>query len=639
MLAIKNKISLPYTLYTAIVFVAFGVIQFFIPQSPGLYTLPIQVAPLVAATFLTILLKLVLKNKVKPYLFIYSILSFLFLSFDYLNLSHAGLVSLAATIGPIGLYWVVLFARWNYRCLKQTQCRTALLLSSFALGTFAFAFPPLPLGPAALILLVPWFIVMNRYKVNDVLFATFWASMLYNCINYYWIYNVMNVGGTIILFGLFLLIAYFSVYNVLAAFVYTKIKEIKIKGRAYLLLLYPLFYAGLEMTRTRGDFAFPWSHVGYVFGNQLELLQMLPYIGIFGYTMIVIGSNMIVAKSMEFSGIKAKWPALAPLAIFTILLVQGSYTLAQPEAEPFKITEENSPSIAMVQPSIKQGEKWSKARFDSITTKTFGMVMDSVEKGTNLTILAETAIPDHIRRQPDAIKQLQQMAHIKDSYILTGALDYKKVSNDRNNPRRYEIYNASFLFTPNDYTFPRRYIKKHLVPFSERIPFDDVFPILNYVDFGEGDFVPGKKTPVYKPYQWTPYICYDAIFGDLVREAIRKGSRLMVVITNDGWFGRSTAAAQHMNLVRYRAIENGIPVARLANSGISGFIDQYGHYDQLTQLFTDRVIKRVMPLKTRTTLYQKIGDGFETFLLYFFAAYLLVALFGQKIKEALKGHL
>ena len=136
----------------------------------------------------------------------------------------------------------------------------------------------------------------------------------------------------------------------------------------------------------------------------------------------------------------------------------------------------------------------------------------------------------------------------------------------------------------------------------------------------------GKETPVYEPFLWTPYICYDAIFGDLVREAIREGSRLMVNITNDGWFGRSTAPYQHLNLIRYRAIENGMPVARLANSGISAFIDQYGHFDKNTEIFTDRVVQRKVPLKTRDTLYSHIGDTVEISLLLFFAVYLLTAL-------------
>ncbi|MBO7513196.1 MAG: apolipoprotein N-acyltransferase [Fibrobacter sp.] len=529
----------------------------------------------------------------------------------------------------MGLFWIILFARWNFRHIKTKESRTALILSCIAWGLYALAYPPMPLGPAALLILVPWFIVLSRFSRGQALFATFWSGMLYNSINYYWIYNVMHVETApsgLILFGLFLLIAFFSAYNTLAGFVYTLAKNAPTKIRPILLVLYPVFYAGLEMTRTYGDFAFPWSHLGYVFGNSLELLQMLSYIGIFGYTILVIASNQAVAHALcKVQDIKKAIPVLAvPVSIFVLLLVHGSIVLSNPEAKPFYNAEaEGNPSIALIQPSIEQGAKWSKERFDNIVNKTLGMVNDSVKEHADIIVLAETAIPDHIRRQPGVIERFHEVADHKNAQLLTGALDYRR--NPRGSIRKFDVYNASFLFTPGDFHFPKRYIKKHLVPFSERIPFDEIFPILNYVDLGEGDFVAGKETPVYEPFLWTPYICYDAIFGDLVREAIREGSRLMVNITNDGWFGRSTAPYQHLNLIRYRAIENGMPVARLANSGVSAFIDQYGHYDGNTEIFTDRVVQRKVPLKTRDTLYSHIGDIVEKFLLLFFAVYLLAA--------------
>lgn len=633
---VKYIKSLPkiYWIFFAVIFIA-EVAQFCMrPDAPGLYSMNMQYIPFFLS--LPFLFAKRIRSNFKRFIYTYSGLSFAFLAFDYLSMEHAGLAQITTTFCPVGLYWIVLFAIWNYKEFKQKESRTALALSAIAWTAIAFAFPPLPLGPASLLLLVPWFIVLNKWKRDSIVFATFWSGIIYNTINYYWIYNVMNVETApsgLICFGVFLLIAYFSAYNVLAAVAYSFARDFKIKGRSLLLILYPMFYAGLEMTRTRGDFSFPWSHLGYVFGNHLELLQMLSIIGIFGYTILIIASNQIVAQAITKYGFKKKWPFAVPAAIFALLLIHGSCVLSAPEAAPFyNDGAAENPKISMVQPSIAQGNKWNKERFDSTITKTFNMALDSSAKDVNLIVLAETAVPDHIRRQPKIIRRLHQMALQTNASILTGALDYKRVSNDIKNPRRFEIYNAAFLFNPDSNSlFPERYIKKHLVPFSERIPFDEVFPILNYVDLGEGDFVPGKETPVYGPYKWTPFICYDAIFGDLVREAIREGSRLMVNITNDGWFGRSTAPYQHLNLVRYRAIENAYPAARLANSGVSAFIDQYGHYDMNTEIFTDRVIQRKVPLKTRDTLYSKIGDSVETFLLWFFLVYLLLALFGKKI--------
>ena len=631
-----NKIkTLPkiYWIYVAVLFVAEVIVFSLRPDKPGLYTQALQVLPL-AVTVPFLFFKDTRKN-FKRTLFTFAIVSFAFLALDYnigdLNkIGHAGLIQLILTACPIGIFWIILFARWNYKHIKTRESRTALFLSCFAWGLFALAYPPMPLGPAALLLLVPWFIVLNRFSRGQAMFATFWSGMLYNTINYYWIYNVMHVETApsgLILLGLFLLIAFFSAYNTLAGFVYTLAKEAPAKIRTALLILFPVFYAGLEMTRTYGDFAFPWSHLGYVFGNSLELLQMLPYIGIFGYTILVIASNQAVAQTLcKVQDIKKAIPILAvPLSIFVVLLIQGSIVLSKAEAQPFYNADaEGNPSIALVQPSIAQGAKWSKERFDNIVNKTLGMVNDSIKEHADLIVLAETAIPDHIRRQPGVIERLHEVADHKQAQLLVGALDYRR--NPRGSIRKFDVYNASFLFTPDDFHFPKRYIKKHLVPFSERIPFDEIFPILNYVDLGEGDFVAGKETPVYQPFLWTPYICYDAIFGDLVREAIREGSRLMVNITNDGWFGRSTAPYQHLNLIRYRAIENGMPVARLANSGVSAFIDQYGHYDGNTEIFTDRVVQRKVPLKTRDTLYSRIGDTVEISLLFLFAVYLIATL-------------
>ena len=623
---IKN-LPKAYWIFLGLLFVAELGIYLIIPDMPGLYTWKAQYIPFIVAV-----LFLFVRNARKPFnrfIYSYATFAFLFLALDYLIAGHAGLIQISVTFIPLGLYLLYRFGIWNFKKLREKDSRTALLLSTIAWGAMALAFPPLPLGPAALLLLVPWFIALNHYNRGSAIFATFWASMVYNGINYYWIFNVMNVEtapSAIIFLGVVLLVAFFSAYSVVAAFVYTLVKDIRIKGYRIFWVLYPVFYAGLEMTRTRGDFAFPWSHLGYVFGNYLELLQALSFVGIFGYTFLIVMSNMLVADALDHSGIKSKWPFVLPALILATLFVQGKITLSSLDAIPFHGSAgPDTPQIAMVQPCIKQGEKWSKERYDRIIDKTLNMVHDSVERGTDLIILAETAIPDHIRRQPATIDRMHRVSNRMNASILVGALDFKR-NKEPDAVRRYEIYNAAFLFTPGDKHFPQRYIKKHLVPFSERIPFDDIFPILNYVDLGEGDFVPGKETPVYEPFLWTPFICYDAIFGDLVREAIRAGSKFMVNITNDGWFGRSTAPYQHMNLVRYRAIENGFPVARLANSGVSVFIDQYGHMDQNTPIFEDAVIQRKMQLKSRETLYQNIGDKVEDALLYFFGIYLMATI-------------
>ena len=272
-----------YWIFLGLLLLAELGIYLVIPDNPGLYTWKPQFIPfIVALPFLFV------KNARKPFnrfVYSYASLAFLFLALDYLVSGHAGLVQISVTFIPLGLYLLFRFGLWNFKRLREKDSRTALFLSTIAWGAMALAFPPLPLGPAALLLLVPWFLVMNRYSRSSAIFATFWSGMVYNGINYYWIFNVMNVEtapSAIIFLVVVLLVAFFSAYSVVAAFVYTLVKDIKIKGLRIFWILYPVFYAALEMTRTRGDFAFPWSHLGYTFGNYLELLQALSIIGIFG---------------------------------------------------------------------------------------------------------------------------------------------------------------------------------------------------------------------------------------------------------------------------------------------------------------------------------------------------------------------
>lgn len=592
------------------------------PDLEGIYSFKAQLVPFLCA--IPFLFSRTFRLHFSKMLYGYCGLGFLSIALDYTLRSHVGLIQLVTVFGPLALYGLFRFAVWNVHRCKEKESLYALALSSIGWGFYALAFPPLPLGPGALVFLVPWFIILLRSNMQTALFASFWSGFLYNVINYYWIYNVMNVGpAVLIMIGLVLLISYFSVYNTIAAAIFIKARDVKIKDVPVLLILFPLFYAGLEMTRSIGDFSFPWSHLGYALGNQLPLLQALSLIGIFGYTALIIASNLAVAEAFVN---RKKLLFATPILIFASLWGYGTYVLSKPEAAPFYMTSEaEAPKVAIIQPNIQQTNKWSKAYYDSVVLKTWQITNDSLdwESGDlDLVVLPETAIPDFLRLRSREKNWIRNRIQNTKTSLFIGALDYDRKGKP---PRPVNLYNSGFLFRPDEKNYTR-YIKTHLVPFSERLPFDDVFPILNYVDVGQGNFVPGKNRPVFEPFSWSPFICYETIYGAEARRSIREGSRLMVDITNDGWFGKSTAAAQHLNQLRYRAIENGYPIVRCTNTGISAFVDQYGYEDLNTELFTERVITRRIPLRTRDTLYFHIGDAVEYGLLGFFFAY-LAALF------------
>jgi apolipoprotein N-acyltransferase len=271
--------------------------------------------------------------------------------------------------------------------------------------------------------------------------------------------------------------------------------------------------------------------------------------------------------------------------------------------------------VAVVQPSIQQTKKWSREYFDSVMTQTWNL-FDTLEPGSaELILFPETAIPDFIGTRFAESEFLENYAQKNNSAIVVGALNRAWNQTSQKKRRKYNVYNSAFLFGFGEPA--AEYRKRHLVPFSEKVPFDNIFPIVNYVDLGGGEFSPGYSISIWQPGNFSPLICYEAIYGSILRETKRKGAKFIANITNDGWFHKSIAPYQHFNLVRSHAVENGIGVVRAANTGISAFILPNGRVLEKTELFEQRIIIQNIPLETYFTIYSEIGDYIELVLFGF----------------------
>jgi apolipoprotein N-acyltransferase len=315
---------------------------------------------------------------------------------------------------------------------------------------------------------------------------------------------------------------------------------------------------------------------------------------------------------------KKKKLGLAPLALAIIFYIGGNGVLADE-----KKTDSNDLKVAVVQPSIHQTKKWSREYFDSVITQTWNLFETLDPKGVDLILFPETAIPDFVNARFAETEFLENYAQKNNSAIVIGALN-RIWNQDSKRKKKFSIYNSAFLFGFGE---PRlEYRKMHLVPFSEKVPFDNIFPVVNYVDLGGGDFSPGDSLSIWQPGDFSPLICYEAIYGNILRDAKRKGAKFIANITNDGWFYRSIAPYQHFNLVRAHAIENGIGVVRAANTGISAFILPNGKILEKTELFEQRIIVQNIPLETHFTLYSAIGDYIELILFAFSLIMVIVAI-------------
>jgi apolipoprotein N-acyltransferase len=513
------------------------------------------------------------------------------------------------------------------RCFRDIRRGPLLVILASSLA-WALCYPPFPLGPVAFVVLAPLFVATAALDGRRAFWYNFAGGIAYNTVMYWWIYNVVKVGPALVIaLGLVVLILFLSLFNGLLGWLFRFLA-----GRRYGLLAFPFLWAGLEVARTRGDMSFPWNNLGYALGHWPSLIQAASFLGTFGLSLAMVACSCLAYAAWTRTGRARLLLAAAAAGIPLLMAAQGSLSLAVPEPKDPRTLD-----ITLVQPSIPQTDKWDERYFQEVMEKTWSTMERGAGAdpptlaGSALVVLPETAIPDFLRSRGDVYERFRRLARENRTDILVGALDF--VPDDKPY-RAHRFYNSAFLFAgsggdgaaPGDSV--RQYSKLRLVPFSERLPFDDVFPIINYVNLGEGDFSPGEDFAIWnrQGVDYAPSICYEIIYPEFVRGAKRRGASLLVNITNDGWFGRSNAPYQHANITRFRAIETGMPIARCSNAGISVFYDYKGRVVGKTRLFEQTVLRRRLPLTSRDTWYYRHGDAVEAALGWGFGLGLAVCL-------------
>jgi len=259
--------------------------------------------------------------------------------------------------------------------------------------------------------------------------------------------------------------------------------------------------------------------------------------------------------------------------------------------------------VSIVQGNIDQDVKWDPA-FQTDTTRKYLALSRRVGKEpSNLVVWPETATPFAYGYHPRLTGLVRRGIIDIGRNFLFGSLSFRLADG------RVEHYNSAYLIDRTG-TAVDRYDKAHLVPFGEYVPLGKWFPFLGKIVAQVGDFTPGErgKTIRWGKYRLGVLICYEGIFPDLARHMVRNGSSCLVNITNDAWYGRTSAPYQHFSIAVFRAIENRRSLVRSANTGISGFVDPVGRILASTDLFVDDVLTRRVPLIDGITLYTRFGD-------------------------------
>jgi apolipoprotein N-acyltransferase len=283
-------------------------------------------------------------------------------------------------------------------------------------------------------------------------------------------------------------------------------------------------------------------------------------------------------------------------------------------------------NVAVIQPNIPQRIKWDDHYGREILKKTFALNAAATQDSTDLVVWPETAIPYYIDESHTfSLDEMGQLPPAK-ARFLAGLLD---TSTDSEGTTRF--YNAAAMFDSRG-TMLQRYKKIYLVPATEKYPFRSILgftrPFFNIQDIRYGAMDSGYDPTVFTlpgGAKFSVMICYESAFPQLSREFRLRGANFLVNITNDAWFGRSFAPYQHASFLVFRAIENRTAIVRCGNTGISGFLDPLGRWQQKTSLFTEAVIAESIPLTERLTFYTRFGDLIVYISYGVLGVYLLIA--------------
>lgn len=366
----------------------------------------------------------------------------------------------------------------------------------------------------------------------------------------------------------------------------------------------PLVWPVLEFLRSRSQIAFPWNLIGSSMTPYVPFIQPAALGGVFLVSAWVVLVNLLLYRLL--SALARPRPVRLRAAAGDLLFLALAF--AAPLVWSLFHVRPLEPwfTAAIVQPNVSPLEKGDWNSRNQLLADLVQLTRAGATRGGRLVIYPETATLVDVTHSTTMGPALKRLADTLDVEILTGTPLY--------DDWRRTWHNGTVLVQPGADSISQRYYKLRLVPFSEKIPFVDEFPLLRRLigtaDMGNWDR--GWFHTVFRSRlgRFSSLICYEAIFPDLTREFARRGAELLVVVTNDGWFGRLPGAHQHAELAIMRTVETGLPMVRSANNGISFIVDPYGRVRQKTPLFVQGVLVGEVPRPAGPTPYVRFGDWF-----------------------------
>ena len=497
------------------------------------------------------------------------------------------------------------------------------LLLSFLSGILLIlSFPRYDLEFLAWFALVPLFYSIDGKRLYHSFILGFLTGLVAFLGILYWILVAVHTYGNVplILSGsiLLLLVAYLSlfigVFTCLTRF-------IQIRSGLRAVLFSPVLWVALEYLRSFLLTGFPWANLGYSQYLNLPFIQVADVAGVYGPSFVLLLVNATLFWVLRSSSRKT-FPFRETVLTVVVLLSCVIYGYLKMGAVDRKTVRNPPLKVGLVQGNIDQSIKWDES-FQRDTLRIYERLSYKVaQEKPDLIIWPETATPFFFQEAKEYQPLILNIPKKTNAYLLFGAPSFKihqgKVSH----------YNSAYLVSPSGEE-AGRYDKIHLVPFGEYVPLQDLLFFIGSLGEGIGDFRSGKEVLTFSLPQgrFGVLICFEIIFPDLCRRFVKKGANFLVTITNDAWFGRTSAPYQHFSMVAFRAVENRVFVARAANTGITGFIDPKGKILREGAIFAEEAMNETIRLSSQKTFYTLYGDVFAWICSVFSLLLLARALF------------
>lgn len=508
----------------------------------------------------------------------------------------------------------------HFSLKMEAMKKRDILLSLLSGILLILSFPNIDLEFLAWFALVPLFYSIEGKGLGN----SFKLGLLTGLISFlgilYWIIVAVHTYGNVPLiisgFILLLLVVYLSLY--MGAFTYLT-RLIQIRLGLQIIVFAPFLWVALEYLRSFLLTGFPWANLGYSQYLNLPFIQMADITGAYGLSFVIVSVNTTLFQVVR-QWKKKTFPLGEVLITAFVLLGFLVYGYVKMEATGRKMIQNPPVKVGLVQGNIDQSIKWDES-FQKETLKIYEKLSLRVsEEKPDLIIWPETATPFFFQDAKEYQPFVLEIPRKTGAFLLFGTPSYKIERG------KVHHYNSALLISP-DGELRGEYDKIHLVPYGEYVPLGEYIP-LGSLGEGIGNFKPGKEIFNFTLPQckFGVLICFEIIFPDLCRRFVKGGANFLVTITNDAWFGKTSAPYQHFSMAVFRAVENRVFIARAANTGITGFIDARGKVLKQGGIFSEETMSGIIRLSKDKTFYTLYGDVFAwccSALSIFFLAYTL----------------